>query len=90
MNITDDDDDDSDEWRDFTQQDTGRLSGGVTLSRWVGVCNQGKHNKTYFKQTHSNITKAKDILTAVDIFSRRTSASILHKSKAAKSHYRYH
>lgn len=32
--LVDDDDDD-----DITQQDTGRLSGGVTFSRWIGVWN---------------------------------------------------
>lgn len=33
MTLVDDDDD------DITQHDTGRLSGGVTFSRWIGVCN---------------------------------------------------
>lgn len=38
MTLVDDDDDDD----DITQQDTGRLSGGVTFSRWIGVCNSQK------------------------------------------------
>jgi hypothetical protein len=77
MNITDDDDD-SDKWRHFTQQDTGRLSGGVTFSRWIGVCNQGKHSKIYFKRTHSNVKEAKDIPTIVNIFSRRIFCLVCH------------
>jgi len=49
MTLVDDDDD------DITQQDTGRLSGGVTFSRWIGVCKNQNKKYNYFLLTQSNM-----------------------------------